>query len=125
LTIYVALSLHLDGSFHRTLDLVRGFVPRQLGVAVCLWRLGVGEYFGVFVVSGLVPAAPRRRRRKNRAKPAKSRTPTMQAMTMPAMAPPERLLLDAAADGVDVEEARKTVVVGAGLVDVCMLEEEV
>jgi hypothetical protein len=42
----------------------------------------------------------------------------MQPMTMPAMAPPESLLLDGTT--VEVEEARKTVVV-----DVCMLEDEV
>jgi hypothetical protein len=29
---------------------------------------------------------------------------------------------EAAAEGEDVEEARKTVVVGAGIVDICMVE---
>ena len=44
---------------------------------------------------------------------------------MPAIAPPERPELDdAATKGVEVDEATKTVVVGAGLVDVCMTEEE-
>lgn len=43
----------------------------------------------------------------------------MQPMTMPAIAPPESPLLDeAVAEGVDVDEAMKTVVVGAGKVDV-------
>jgi len=43
----------------------------------------------------------------------------MQPMTMPAMAPPESPLLDeAVAEGVDVDEAMKTVVVGAGEVEV-------
>jgi hypothetical protein len=59
-----------------------------------------------------------RRLRRKRPAPARSRTPTMQPMTMPAMAPPESLLLDeAAARGVDVDEAMKTVVVEAGDVD--------
>ena len=44
---------------------------------------------------------------------------------MPAIAPPERPELDdAATEGVEVDEATKTVVVGAGLVDVCMTEED-
>jgi hypothetical protein len=55
-------------------------------------------------------------RRKRRPAPARSRTPTIQPMTMPAMAPPESPLLgEAVAEGLDVDEAMKTVVVGAGV----------
>lgn len=48
-------------------------------------------------------------------------------MTMPAIAPPERPLeLDELEEGVDVLEARKTVVVEAGPVDVNMtLDDDV
>jgi hypothetical protein len=68
----------------------------------------------------LGPAAAtrdRRRLRRKRLAPARSRTTTIQPMTMPAMAPPERPLWD-------VDGAMKTVVVGAGEVDVCIAEDE-
>lgn len=43
----------------------------------------------------------------------------MQPMMMPATAPPESPLLDeAVAEGLDVDEVMKTVVVGAGEVEV-------
>jgi hypothetical protein len=49
----------------------------------------------------------------------------MQPMTMPAMAAPESPLLDdAMPEGLDVDDAMKTVVVGAGEVDICMAEDE-
>lgn len=54
-------------------------------------------------------------------------TPAMQPMTMPAMAPPERPERDEEAeeDRVEVLEATKTVVVGAGVLDIVTEEEEV
>ena len=49
----------------------------------------------------------------------------MQPMTIPAMAPPERPPeLDEAEVGVDVAEARKTVVVGAAVVDVDVILDD-
>ena len=61
--------------------------------------------------------ADRRRLRRKRPAPARSRATTIQPMTMPAMAPPESPLWD-------VDGAMKTVVVGAGEVDVCIAEDE-
>ena len=55
--------------------------------------------------------------RRKRPAPARSRTPTMQPMTMPAMAPPESPLLD-------VDEAIKAVTVGADEADVCVAKDE-
>lgn len=65
------------------------------------------------------------RRRKNKPRARRRSTPAMQPMTIPAIAPPDRPLEDgeaAAAEAVAVLEARKTVVVGAG-VDIAIDED--
>jgi hypothetical protein len=84
----------------------------------------------VVVVGVLVE---RRRWRKKKPRAGKRINPAMQPMTIPAIAPPERPLDDdeeaaaAAAEEVEVLEARKTVVVGPGVVDadIVLDEEEV
>jgi hypothetical protein len=82
----------------------------------------------------VVLAEERRRRRKKKPRARSRMTPAMQPMTMPAMAPPERPALDDEAaeeeeeeeeERVEGLEATKTVVVGAGVLDVVTEEKEV
>jgi len=53
LTAHIALTLHLHGPAHRSLDFVGGLGTRQFRVTVCQRLRGVRQDLGVFVVERL------------------------------------------------------------------------